>query len=590
MNLVQRLARLEQKAGAKISPVPTNLPYDQWVGQNLNIRTKQGTLALLSYNPIQDKLNAIYDGLKNNHGQAHIIVSKARQHGVSTWWQSRIFERCARNANVQALVLAHDREGSDWLFGMSRLYYDTLPEGEKPGTDYSSKKEIVFSPPLRSSISVQVAHEYAGSAKTVQLLHISELSKWADPKTTMLSLMQAAAYADVVIESTANGQQGQGEYFYKMWEDAKAGKSDYVPVFFAWFDNPTYSIHQNDSRYMALMTEPLNDEEEALKQKHQLTLEQMAWRRWAIRNLCGTDVEAFRQEYPANDEEAFLRIEGVRVFDIGRCRVGLTKASDPVAVGRLKWAVPPRLDATGYALNRNFLKVAWQEDSNGPLSVWAFPPEKGEDFSANRFYGAADVALGVEGGDHSSAVILDRRSRQIVATWHQRIDPTIWGESLAMLGIWYKATMAPEVNSMGNTALSRLMGLYDGVWCSRRHSPGVPWLDTEAGKWGVYTSANKEYMIQFLIDAIRDGLWTDPDEAFWREALNVVRNERGLADTKGKDRVAARFILATIDRLGPVAEYPRLPMDQRPSDYKLNRGNRSRKYGLSRYKGDWRLA
>ena len=121
---------------------------------------------------------------------------------------------------------------------------------------------------------------------------------------------------------------------------------------------------------------------------------------------------------------------------------------------------------------------------------------------------------------------------------------------------------------MGNTALSRLMGIYDGVWCSQKYSPGVPWLDTEAGKWGVYTSSNKEYMIQFLIDAIREGLWTDPDEAFWREALNVVRNDRGLAETKGRDRVAARFILATIDRLGPAAEYPRLEMEQRPTDYR----------------------
>jgi hypothetical protein len=101
-------------------------------------------------------------------------------------------------------------------------------------------------------------------------------------------------------------------------------------------------------------------------------------------------------------------------------------------------------------------------------------------------------------------------------------------------------------------------------------------------------------MIQFLIDAIRDGVWTDPDEAFWREVLNVVRNERGLAETKGKDRVAARFILATIDRLGPAAEYPRLQIDRRPSDYQRVQRKKKREgwhsIGWGRYKGDWRLA
>ena len=42
----------------------------------------------------------------------------------------------------------------------------------------------------------------------------------------------------VVIESTANGF----EDFKERWDAAVAGENDFEPVFFAWFENPDYSM------------------------------------------------------------------------------------------------------------------------------------------------------------------------------------------------------------------------------------------------------------------------------------------------------------------------------------------------------------
>lgn len=550
-----------------------SMPYQNWIPQNLHVLTKSGTLEPLTFNPIQESLNGIYDKHKAERGRVQLIIGKARQMGCSTWVQARAYERIARNANQNALVLAHDKEGSDWLFGMARRYKQTHQNA--PPTDYSSKKEVVFSDPLNSSISVQVAHEYAGSSRTVQMLHISELSKWKNPEVTMLSLLQAAGSADIIIESTANGTEGQGKYYHDMWQDARAGRSEYEAVFFAWFDNPQYSVTEGTPSYNAVMQAPVSREDEQeellMMERYGLTLEQIAWRRWAIRNLCNNNIDSFRQEYPANDEEMFLKVEGLRVFDIGACRMAKLQCKEPIATGRLMWDVPPELDSTGKCINRNELVVGFQEDPQGPLRLWAEPDPKARKY---QFMGAADVAEGKEGGDFSSSKILDRNNRQIIAAWHERCDATLWGEYLAMQAIFFRAIIAPEINSAGAATLNRFNALTPYyVWTAQKLAPQSPYTKHDIGHYGWRTTGvNHEFMVQKLIDVIREGLWFDPDEPFWDQATSIVRKATGQAAISGKDRVACASILAAIDYLAPPpTPEPVEPEETEPTDYRSKR-------------------
>ena len=39
---------------------------------------------------------------------------------------------------------------------------------------------------------------------------------------------------------------------------------------------------------------------------YNVSLEQLEWRRWCIKNNCGGDIDKFKQEYPISPEEAFL--------------------------------------------------------------------------------------------------------------------------------------------------------------------------------------------------------------------------------------------------------------------------------------------
>ena len=136
------------------------------------------------------------------------------------------------------------------------------------------------------------------------------------------------------------------------------------------------------------------------------------------------------QEYPSNPEEAFLK-SGRPVFDLEVLR-GL-ELEEPL-VGRL-------------------YEGEWIEEGKGPLKIWEFP-----DPDAVYAIGA-DVALGLEHGDYSSAHVVNARTGKIAAAWHGHIEPDEFGEVvLNELGRYYNnALMAPENNNHGHTVVRALV-------------------------------------------------------------------------------------------------------------------------------------
>jgi hypothetical protein len=142
------------------------------------------------------------------------------------------------------------------------------------------------------------------------------------------------------------------------------------------------------------------------------------------------------------------------------------------------------------------------------------------------------------------------------------------------LALWWRMTwIAPEVNAGGGgmSCLEKMMQLIPNqVWQAHKFTPGITQMETENFKHGFYHSnANHEFIVQKLNDVIVNGLWVDPDAEFWSEALNIVRDNRGIVKLNGKDRTAARCILAACDILAPQAEVPNLQYQLNPRDYPI---------------------
>jgi len=278
----------------------------------LYIKTKKSKLVPLKLNEEQLVLDKVLARERAKNKPVRILLLKCRQFGGSTWTEANIFQNTSTHPNVDSLIISHDNASTTHILRMSRLFYDKLDKNKyKPMTSATNRNEIVFenpnkkdrqtNPGLRSSIRVETAgNPNAGVSRTIQNLHISEISKWENAEEVMTGLMQTVPDEPntlIVIESTANGIGGKGEYFYELWKDAKSGNNDFVPVFIPWWSVNEYSKSAPDSFVLFDYEHPNYGNEVQIKDRYNLTIDQMYWRRYKIKNYCKNSLKKFQQEF-----------------------------------------------------------------------------------------------------------------------------------------------------------------------------------------------------------------------------------------------------------------------------------------------------
>lgn len=394
----------------------------------LKIKTKSGTVVPFRLNDAQKKLYAVAKRQQDAGKPVRLIILKARQLGFSTLTEGLIFHACATRRNVNALIVAHREDATANLFRMSKLFYDELPAPVKPMLRASNAQELVFENPsklrsereakpgLRSRIRCATAGGRGiGRSDTLQCVHLSEYAFWPDGSdgkaSTLAGILQAVPSLPgtmVVIESTANGF----EDFKERWDAAVAGENDFEPVFFAWFENPDYSMP-------VVPGTEWTPEERDLKNAYQLTDEQMQWRRWCIANNCGGSLDMFRQEYPASSGEAFLH-SGTGVFDNEQIVLRLERLPAPAGRGE-------------------FADGEWVESETGPIMLYELP-EKGVPYVLG-----GDTAG--EGSDYFTAIVINNVTGRIAAKLRQRYSEPEYVRQIYALGRFYNdALVAIETN------------------------------------------------------------------------------------------------------------------------------------------------
>ena len=394
----------------------------------LKIKTKSGTVVPFRLNDAQRKLYAVAKRQQDAGKPVRLIILKARQLGFSTLTEGLIFHACATRKNVNALIVAHREDATANLFRMSKLFYDELPAPVKPMLRASNAQELVFENPsklrserearpgLRSRIRCATAGGRGiGRSDTLQCVHLSEYAFWPDgadgKASTLAGILQAVPSLPgtmVVIESTANGF----EDFKERWDAAVAGENDFEPVFFAWFENPDYSMP-------VVPGTEWTPEERELRDAYRLTDGQLQWRRWCIANNCGGSLDMFRQEYPASPGEAFLH-SGTGVFDNEQIVLRLERLPSPAGRGE-------------------FTNGEWTESETGAITLYELP-EEGVPYVLG-----GDTAG--EGSDYFTAIVIDNVSGRIVAKLRQKYSEPEYVRQIYALGRFYNdALVAIETN------------------------------------------------------------------------------------------------------------------------------------------------
>ena len=476
-----------------------------YIERCLYIKDKAGEIRRLKLNPPQEKLYRIVREQARAGKPIRIIILKARQEGFSTLTEALIFHGTATHRNREALIVAHREDSTGNLFRMSKRFYDLLDEPMKPMLRASNARELVFENPtknpkererrpgLRSRIRcVTAGGKGIGRSDTLQYVHLSEYAFWPEgpggKAETLLGILQAVpaeAGTMVVIESTANGFDD----FKNLWDRAVAGESDFIPMFFAWFENPEY---QREIPPGTVWTQ----EERELQERYGLSGEQLSWRRWCIANNCGGDVSKFHQEYPSNPQEAFLH-SGEGVFDNEAVQARLERCGDPVKRGTIE-------------------DGRWIDNERGEICVYEEPQE------GTPYVVGGDTAG--EGSDWFTGVVINNVTGKIAAVLRRQYSEPEYVKQMYELGRWYNwALLSIEANfsTYPNAKLQEMN--YPKLYVREREDVYTGELHKS---FGFRTTAQtRPRIIAQLVEVFQDHPEWFTDRDLLREMLTFIYNE-----------------------------------------------------------------
>ncbi|MCI8587930.1 MAG: DNA packaging protein [Clostridia bacterium] len=482
----------------------------QYIEEYIKIRNKNGEIISLKFNSPQEKYYNIIKKIHSENKPIRIIILKARQMGFSTETEAIIFKNVVTKHHYNAGIVAHKKESTTNLFNMSKRMYEYLPDVIKPEQKKSNAKELVFNNSNGTGLDSKIKCMTAGGkgigrSDTFTALHLSELAFWQGNKKDILTgLFQAVPSTStdtmIIIESTANGF----EYFKEMWDKAVAGENDFYPLFIGWNELEEYQMPYTGFE--------LTEEEFELQKIYGVTLEQLTWRRWCIRNNCGDDIDTFKQEYPICPEEAFL--------STGKCYFNKENI-----INRLRHIIQPI--TIGYFLCKytgmRIKDIKYTEDKKGYIKIYK-KPAKGRPYVIG-----GDTAG--EGSDYFTLQVLDNITGEQVAVLKQEFDETEYVKQAYCLGIYYNNALIALENNFSTYPTKKLEELeYPNLYVREKE-------DTYTGKneksYGFKTTQiTRPLILALLQEIVKDEIEKINDKETLIEMLSFIKNKNGRAEAE----------------------------------------------------------
>lgn len=245
-----------------------------------------------------------------------VIRLKFRQGGSSIYELARMTFLIGNTADTHGLIMAHEDKLPTEFIDKIEFMFSLTPEWAKPVMKFTGR-EIEF-PETRSSIRCGTARtmgEGSGAklGRTCNYLFMTEVADpaWKDDVIDMLVQtvppVDTDSYpyplAEVCVESTAKGARG---WFHREYVNGKNGDGTFAPFFYQWYWHPEY-VRRPEPGFTP------TEEEARVAKAHNLSIEQIAFRRWKISELTEGE-RGFRELYPESDTDCFL-LSGSQFFD-----------------------------------------------------------------------------------------------------------------------------------------------------------------------------------------------------------------------------------------------------------------------------------
>jgi hypothetical protein len=420
--------------------------------------------------------------------------------------------------NRNAIVAAYNDPAALNLFEKAQLFYKYSPEWIRPMTRIFNRERILFAhkdPNVKEGLNSQILTESSDNVRMGRSwsLHFflgSECPMWSNPGKIVTAVQNAMPKETpgtfLLYEGTSEGMN----YYYKMWQEAE--ERNLERIFISWvamdqyrhdltdkevdglyndlydFDHEIFGDETLEIPYIkAQLEEWYPDEAASTKWMRKETACRLSWRRDCIVQDCDKDLNEFKKEYPTYADQAWVS-GGKSIFPNLQLATQRRAYNEAVAEARI----------TPVRFRWNDATSNWVQSGRGHLVL--FEPIRAE---ATYVIGS-DVALGLDNGDYSTAVILRLPDCVVSGVFEDRIPPSLFARVLDDLGRRTgDALLGVEANEEGGYTVNRdLVEVYSYPRIYRRET-----FDTMQGKrqkkagWKS-SGAAKEIAINSLREAI----------------------------------------------------------------------------------------
>ena len=505
---------------------------EEFLKRYVKIVNKNGDQIPFVLNNTQKRIEEKIKELEAQGIPVRIIVLKYRQGGISTYAQAKFICRTVKNKNRNALVVAHRDDSTNAIFEKAKYIYKHLPAHIQPLQQASNAKELIFDKPphykgrvegLNSRIKVQTAgSEDIGRSDTFFYVHLSEFGFYkGNPKKSLTGILQSVPKAPgtiVIIESTGNGMND----FKDIWDAAEAGENQWVPMFFAWHDDPLNQMPVTEKERIEIMSN-LSKYEQEINELFELTAEKIKWYRWMVKNDCNGDEDMMKQENPSFPAESFLST-GRPVFANKQVSLRIEQLKKQYKLN------PPKQGSFLFEWNNPETKDKIKDSSIKFVEGFGDYVYIYEEPKVGHPYVIGGDTKG-EGSDKFASTALDNSNGKRVATIHSDLAPDEYAHQTYCLGKYYNnALISIEIN----------FDIYPVLELERLKYPNQYKRETidsishkEQYKHGWKTDGNTRPMIiSNEIVLIRDNIDLFTHIGFLSECLTFVMDKNGRPDAE----------------------------------------------------------
>lgn len=436
------------------------------------VATKSGEKVPLVLNAAQRIVLAEIAAMIAARLPVRMVVVKARQGGMSTFFCALLQHLCQTHIGRRALIVADRLELPRQWLRRAQGWVNETPADIRPLLAASNALELFFED-IDSRLSIgSESGTQPGMGFTLHYVVLSEVASWRRYTQVAADLLPAVPQTPgtiVILESTG---EMEGDDFHREALRAKAGESGARLVFLpfwlsAEYTMPTalteadYTPEECELVQIAKSWAIANPKHAKIAKFSSLTPGVMAWRRWVIANEFSGDVEMFKSRYPAEFSDAFMS-PGRLAIPAPIVRRHTATAKQALGHYRLSWT------------DEKHTKVSRVQCEPGDPLGWAFYEEP---VAMCEYAIGGDVASGKQADskdlrserDFATVGVLNRRTLVTAATFRSRVEGDVLGEEMLKAGcLFNNAWMASEVNQYG---WATLMAIRSYTWLMSRDGP-----------------------------------------------------------------------------------------------------------------------